>query len=370
MLRDKKTRIILLTCMMALVLAGCGGKKKSKVNSSNFATSTDVTIGETTGSIAPSDNNQGNDMSGVTVVPQRDKDGFYVTDDFVETIGETVNVRVSPTTDSKIYMMLEPGKVMKRTGYNDEWTRVTIDRTSFYVFSEFVQITSKKQTTVGTDAGVDDEGKRLPKNKTIVIDACNQVNMNAATEPVGPGSEETKVGANTGFTGANMGTAEYAINLTYALALKAELESRGYVVTMTRESNDVNITNRQRAEIANTSGATAMVRIKMNYSTNTALSGVMATTMTHDNPYHPNLYADGQELATRMLQGVTIWTGATNHGVFQTDGMTAINWSNIPVAVIELGYLSNAEDEANLLDAEYQKKVISGLADGIDLYYN
>jgi N-acetylmuramoyl-L-alanine amidase len=50
--------------------------------------------------------------------------------------------------------------------------------------------------------------------------------------------------------------------------------------------------------------------------------------------------------------------------------MTAINWSSIPVAVIELGYLSNEEDEARLLDTSYQSEIIKGLADGIDLYYN
>ena len=360
-----KAGVALAALVLGLSLTGCGGKKDKK---KEIATATDAV-----------EMNETDVITQTTVqVPEStsyDADGFVVTDDYVETTGQTINVRVQPSTDSSIYEMLEAGEVLKRTGYNSEWTRVYIDNTSFYIFSEYVVETDK--TTEETNSETSEDGEegeegeeRVPKEKTIVIDPGNQSSMNASTEPVGPGSETTKVGVNTGVIGSAQGTEEYSLNLTYALALKQELESRGYTVTLTRDTNDANITNKGRADIANSTGATAFVRIKMNYSTNSALSGVMAATMSSSNPYNSDLYDESQELATRILQGMTVQTGAENHGIFETDDMTAVNWSEIPVAVLELGYLSNADDEAKLLDGDYQHKIISGIADGIDLYYN
>ena len=160
------------------------------------------------------------------------------------------------------------------------------------------------------------------------------------------------------------------MNLSYAKALKAELESRGYVVTLTREDNDVDISNQSRAKFANSSGATTFIRIQMNYSANKELSGVMAVTMTSDSPYNSELYSDSNALATRILQGVTDKTEAINHGIYETNEMTAINWSNIPVVVINLGYLSNEQDETNLLDENYFNDMVLGIADGIDYFYD
>lgn len=350
----KKTTIAAFLCG-ALFLTGCGSKDLEIATNSDAEHETSTEAAE--------------DIAAVM-----DDSGFYPVDDYVKTTADTVNVRLQPSTDASIYELLAAGEVLKRTGYNDSWVRVSVDGGTFYIYAEYVEETEAPEeaepesTETANNGGENDDENSKPK--TIVIDPGNQQSLNASTEPVGPGSEETKVGANVGVVGAAQGTTEYSLNLTYALALKQELEERGYTVTLTRESNDTNITNKERAELANASGAEAFIRIKMNYSTNDALTGVMASTMTSESPYNSELYEESQLLATRLLQGVTESTGATNHGIYETDSLTAVNWSDIPVAVIELGYLSNEGEEANLLDADYQAKVIKGLADGIDLYYN
>ena len=139
---------------------------------------------------------------------------------------------------------------------------------------------------------------------------------------------------------------------------------------LTRDANDVDITNQARAQLANNSGATSFIRIQMNYSANSELSGIMTMTMTGDSPYNAALHDDSYKLATRILQGATEKTGAINHGIYETNQLTAVNWSDIPVVVINLGYLSNAQDENNLLDENYRKDMINGIADGIDYFYN
>ena len=65
----------------------------------------------------------------------------------------------------------------------------------------------------------------------------------------------------TGATGVSTGQTEAELNLKVGLLLQKELESRGYSVIMTRTTNDVNISNSQRAEIANNANADVFVRI-------------------------------------------------------------------------------------------------------------
>lgn len=364
------TGIIFSVIFMTIFLAGCGKEEDNKktvvtkVNQEQTATATDVAEADTVP--LPVTEEQ-------TSLPVMDEYGFYLANDYVKTVGDTINVRTSPSTSASIYMLLTPDQVLPRTGYSDEWTRVEIDNTNFYIYSDYVEITdapasSYKEETTDNQEKADED--KIPKVKKIVIDPGNQANMNASIESVGPGSSDTKVSATQGFTGSTLGTREYEINLLYAKQLKMVLEERGYEVIITRETDDVNLSNKKRAELANESAATAFVRIKMNYSTNAQLSGVMAVTMSAASPYNSELYDESNKLATRILQGLIEETQATNHGILETEEMTAINWSNIPVAVIELGYLSNPADENNLVSEEYRNKVIEGLANGIDYYFN
>ncbi|MBQ8914477.1 MAG: N-acetylmuramoyl-L-alanine amidase [Lachnospiraceae bacterium] len=352
----KKRLLIYILVLSMFALAACGKDSKK-------------TTEGTSEEIVPYQPSTYTDAS-TTEALTMDESGFYVTDDYVMTVGDTINVRVSPSTDSSIYSLLGGGEVLKRTGYNDEWTRVLMDNTNFYIHSELVEITEAPPEAEIEDDDEESEPDEPKLAKKIVIDAGNQTNPNVSQEAIGPGSEETKQGITSGNTGATLGTKEYEINLIYAKALKAELEKRGYDVTLTREENEVDLTNQARAQIANTSGATTFIRIQMNYSANSELNGVMAMTMTSDSPYNASLHDDSYKLATRILQGATEKTGAINHGIYETNQLTAVNWSDIPVVVINLGYLSNSQDETNLLDENYQKDMVNGIADGIDYFYN
>ena len=57
-----------------------------------------------------------------------------------------------------------------------------------------------------------------------------------------------------------------------------------------------------------------------------------------------------------------------NRGVTGNDTMTGINWSTNPVALIELGFMTNATDDANMQDASYQERMVYGIANGVDAY--
>lgn len=295
-----------------------------------------------------------------------DENGFYLVNDYVKTTEMTVNVRTKPSTDALIYKLLEEGTVLHRNGYNDQWSRVVLDNTDFYVATAYVTETEAPE---GAEPSDGENGEEAPVVKKIVIDPANQAKDNVAKEQLGPDSEETKNGASVGSVGAGYGTKEYEINLTYATLLKAELESRGYEVILTRDTNSVDMTNKERAVFANESGAAILIRLQMNYSINDDMTGVMALTMSDNSVYNSRLYGESNALATRILQGITEDIETTNHGIYESEDMTLINWSDIPVAVIGIGFLSNPAEEQNLLSEGYQDTMVKAIADGIDYYF-
>lgn len=355
----KKTSIFGFVVGLACVclLGGCG---KKEAETTTTETTTQSAVIATTGDAAMPKENR-----------PMDEDGYYITNDYVKTLGETINIRVAASTDADIYKLVAGGEVLNRIGYNEEWTKIALDGTAFYVYSEYVIQTEPPEGVLPeekeTVAATQSDAQRI--EKIVMLDPANQAVVNAEQVEIGPGTEETKQGASTGTVGTTLGTKESELNLLYAKLLKTELESRGYQVLLTRDTDEINLSNKSRAILANESEATVFVRIQMNFSENSSLTGVMGVCMTADSTFNKELHNDSYRLATRLVQGVLDNTACENQGIYETDQMTAINWSEKPVALVKLGYLSNAEEEAKLIDTGYQKEIIEGLADGLDAYY-
>lgn len=209
------------------------------------------------------------------------------------------------------------------------------------------------------------------KGILIAIDPGHQspeIDMSGLEENA-PGSGALKAKASSGTTGAYTGIPEYALNLDISLMLKGELESRGYDVLLTRENNETAISNAERAQKANEAGADIAVRIHANGSTDPGVSGALVLTGSADNPYVGNLHEKSTDLGRAVLESYCMATGMTNLGLQEDDTMTGINWSEIPVIILEMGFMTNEQDDRNMADGGYREKMVSGIADGIDMYY-
>lgn len=205
--------------------------------------------------------------------------------------------------------------------------------------------------------------------KVIVIDAGHQTHAMSATEPIGPGSSTRKAKVTGGTSGVATHLPEYKLNLQVAKKLRTELENRGYKVVMVRTKNNVKISNVERAKIANENKADAFIRIHANSSESGSVKGALTIAPQSDNPYMTKKNRKkSQSLSKKVLTEFCKATGAGNRGVMYTNSMTGINWCKVPVTIVEMGFMSNASEDRKMASASYQKKMVKGIAGGIDKF--
>ena len=191
----------------------------------------------------------------------------------------------------------------------------------------------------------------------------------SAPEPNGPGSSEMKAKCTSGTQGTYSGVPEYQLNLEVSLQLKDELEQRGYQVVMTRTDNETAISNMERAQYAASQGAEIYVRIHANGDDSHTASGALTMSPSQNNPYIPQLFEQSDRLSRCIIDSYCAATGFQNLGIQYTDTMTGINWSTVPVTIIEMGFMTSQDDDLKMNDAEFQKTMVQGIANGIDSYF-
>lgn len=203
--------------------------------------------------------------------------------------------------------------------------------------------------------------------KIIGIDPGHQSHANREQEPVAPGSSKTKDKVSSGTYGRFTGVREYEVALKVGLQLRDMLENLGAEVVMTRTKNDVDISNAERAKIFNKAKVDLGVRLHCNGSDNPDVDGAfMLVPKQKDYPY----YEECVRAAKKILSAYGEATGiSTKKGITYRDDQTGFNWCERPAVNIEMGHMTNKEEDEKLVDSAFQKKMAEGIKNGILAYF-
>lgn len=202
-------------------------------------------------------------------------------------------------------------------------------------------------------------------NNVIVIDPGHANKSNHEKEPISPGSSTMKIKDGGGATGAFTGVPEYKIAMAVSMKLKPLLEAKGYKVIMTKTSHDENLGNVERAEIGNNAGAALVIRMHADSAGVEQAHGA-SMLIPGLNEHTAAVYDESKRCGAVIINTLTSQVGMYNRGLVPRQDITGFNWSKVPVVLVEMGFLSN-QNEDNLLNAdEYQDKIAKGIADGIE----
>lgn len=204
--------------------------------------------------------------------------------------------------------------------------------------------------------------------KTICIDPGHQSKGDPQSEPIAPGSSARKARVSSGTAGVGTKKAEYVVNLEASLILKDLLEAKGYKVIMTRTTHEVNLSNSERAQLANNAHADMTIRIHCDSISNGGKTGASLLIPSKESSYTKAIYPASYAYATELKQILTS-SGVKVNGIFERSDMTGFNWSKVPVIVFEMGFMSNWNEDQMLSSKSYQQKLMHAVVDALDSYF-
>lgn len=203
----------------------------------------------------------------------------------------------------------------------------------------------------------------------ICIDPGHQSKENKDLELISPYSDALKGKVSPGTRGIHTGTFEHEINLSVALLLRDKLINEGYEVVLTRSEADVNISNKERAEISNSFDSDIFIRLHADQSAYKYERGISVLYPLEDENRDVKFYEESKLLGSIILEELLKTSGLLEGKLVARSDITGFNWSNAPVVLVEMGFMSNKEDDLLLNSYEYQMKIVNGITKALEIYF-
>ncbi|MFJ8352002.1 N-acetylmuramoyl-L-alanine amidase [Bacillus paramycoides] len=202
----------------------------------------------------------------------------------------------------------------------------------------------------------------------VVIDPGHQQKANLNLEPIGPGATTQKYKVTDGTTGIVTKKRESVLVLEMAFILKEKLEAKGIQVLMTRTSHEVDISNKERATFANDHKANLFLRLHADGSENPNQSGFAVLTPAEGNQYTKEIYAESLQISQTIVNKMRENHQVKVNGIKFRDDLSGFNWSKVPGVLLELGFMSNPEEDKKLSDPQYVNSLLQSVTDSVDEY--
>ena len=199
----------------------------------------------------------------------------------------------------------------------------------------------------------------------VVVDPGHDLRGNLVTEPIGPGSATRKIKDGGGTRGVVSGLTEAQLNLRVAHRLRRLLERAGIRVVMTRMRNaGASMGNVARARIANRAGAGLFLRIHADGSSDPSSRGTHTLYPMRRRGWTDDVYAESKRAAATVQRELVRALGFPDRGLNERSDFTGFNWSDVPVILVEMGFMTNRTDDRLLATAAYQHRAAVGLCRG------
>jgi N-acetylmuramoyl-L-alanine amidase len=200
---------------------------------------------------------------------------------------------------------------------------------------------------------------------TVVVDPGHDLRANPETEPIGPGSSTRKIKDGGGTHGIATGLREADLNLRVGLRLRRLLERAGIRVVMTRTRTvGTSVGNVARARIANRAGAALFLRIHADGSTNPGARGTHTLYPALRRGWTDDIYSQSKRAAGLAQAELRAALGFPDRGLQERSDFTGFNWADVPVILVEMGFMTNPTEDRLLATAAYQQRAAVGLCRG------
>lgn len=237
------------------------------------------------------------------------------------------HLRAGASTDHEIVSYVDRDETFDVLSETENWLEISNGDVQGFVHRQLIEVQNRTTSNVGL------------KNKTIVID---------------PGHGGRDVGA----IGVN-GSYEKDITFLSASELERELIALGANVYMTR-TDDAFIPLDSRPLLANAVDADAFLSLHYNSFPEAPSAAGIETFYFHDQD---------QQLAQYIHNEIIKETDERDRGTTFGD-FQVIRQNFKPGVLLELGFLSNEENEALLNTNAYQRKIVSGVINGLQKFFN
>jgi N-acetylmuramoyl-L-alanine amidase len=199
----------------------------------------------------------------------------------------------------------------------------------------------------------------------VVVDAGHDLHGNPETEPIGPGSTTRKIKDGGGTRGVVSGVTEAELNMRVASRLRLLLERAGVRVVMTRtKTAGTSMGNIARARIANRAGAALFLRIHADGSSDPSARGSHTLYPGLRRGWTDDVYAESKRAARIVQSSIVRALGFPDRGLQERSDFTGFNWADVPVILVEMGFMTNRTDDRLLATVAYQRRAAAGLCRG------